>query len=255
MAGGVCVALECHRSFAKEWSENKRSRELQEQENKRRWVESQKARALELRRAEVAGIRDPESYPLTLIPSFSAPITEISDRRRQGLRDHLMSVINLYLIAPEAPPEQDDATAAPKEEAAPTSAPSVLDRACARCGGHCCRKGGEEAYLAEDTIRRYVREHPGTRPLDLIEAYLARVGQESYEGSCIYHGSTGCTLPREMRSDICNGYFCSELSEFQRDHGSRPARGFFATQGYADTILAAAFVDEFEVREVPVPLD
>ena len=103
---------------------------------------------------------------------------------------------------------RDAATAQPNEEAVLASNPSILDQACARCRGHCCRNGGEEAYLTEDTIRRYLHEHPGTRPLDLLEAYLARVGHETFEGSCIFHGPTGCTLSREMRSDTCNGYFC-----------------------------------------------
>lgn len=35
-----------------------------------------------------------------------------------------------------------------------------------------------------------------------------------YEGSCIFHGSQGCTLDRAMRSDVCNAYFCGGLEAY-----------------------------------------
>jgi hypothetical protein len=47
-------------------------------------------------------------------------------------------------------------------------------------------------------------------------------------GSCINHGATGCSLPREMRSDTCNDYFCNPMRAWQARcaSGERPLGAF-----------------------------
>jgi hypothetical protein len=40
------------------------------------------------------------------------------------------------------------------------------------------------------------------------------VPERSVEHSCIYHGEHGCALPRELRSHICNSYYCQPMQEW-----------------------------------------
>ena len=69
----------------------------------------------------------------------------------------------------------------------------------------------------------------------MTAAYLDRVGSRTYRGSCLYHQADGCALPREMRSDLCNRFFCKALLEFQRDLPvSGSVRGFFVTADYGE---------------------
>ena len=49
----------------------------------------------------------------------------------------------------------------------------------------------------------------------MVAAYLDRVGVKSQTGSCINHGAQGCSLPKEMRSDICNRFSCESLARLQ----------------------------------------
>jgi hypothetical protein len=54
---------------------------------------------------------------------------------------------------------------------------------------------------------------------DLLRAYLDRVPAVSFESSCIFHGKSGCTLERSLRSELCSRYYCSGLDSLRhRQH-------------------------------------
>ena len=70
--------------------------------------------------------------------------------------------------------------------------------------------------------------------------------------SCVYHGADGCALPRALRSDTCNRYFCEGLQRV-RDAGREvPVRLFLAqiTEGRQGDVRSGAFVDARDVRVV-----
>jgi hypothetical protein len=97
-----------------------------------------------------------------------------------------------------------------------------------------------------------MEQHPGQRPREVLEAYLSRVGNKTFEGSCIFHQPGGCSLPREMRSDTCDRYFCSGLAGYRAGlSGEKPPRAFFVSVS-GDAIRAAAFCDQDSAREVEV---
>jgi hypothetical protein len=50
------------------------------------------------------------------------------------------------------------------------------------------------------------------RPRDVLAAYLDRLVHRTETHSCVNHGANGCSLPREMRSDTCNDFYCGTLS-------------------------------------------
>jgi len=82
---------------------------------------------------------------------------------------------------------------------------------CACCGGGCCSQGGERAYLKPETIHRILRTNRGWQPEQLVDLYLARLAPETIADSCVNQTATGCGLPREMRSDTCNNFYCPSL--------------------------------------------
>lgn len=92
----------------------------------------------------------------------------------------------------------------------PDADPDIVATACGACGGHCCRKGGNDGFLDTDDLVRIGRALRLNRT-KLEAAYTAAVADATYRDSCIFHGARGCTLPREMRSRICNAYYCGPL--------------------------------------------
>jgi hypothetical protein len=211
--------------------------------------ERQRAEAL---RAEVrhlraslagpAGVREPEAYPLALIPAYSARVVNLPERRRRAFRDHVMRLISQATMRPRATENTDAAPSGPDSPAPTVPLQTVLARACGLCQGNCCKRGGDRAYLTVATMRRFLAANPGLRPRDALAAYLAQLGNRTNKDSCIFHGVDGCALPRELRSDTCNQYFCDELKEFQQNLDSNHPRGFFAAIS-SGTVRGAAFVD------------
>ena len=62
----------------------------------------------------------------------------------------------------------------------------------------------------------------------VIADYLAFVPSRSLPSGCIYQRSDGCALPRDMRADICNSFFCDGLNAIRLQYGDgRPVRAFF----------------------------
>jgi hypothetical protein len=237
----VCLAVECRRELEERNRERERLRR-----------EALRGRAGELRDrvAPGLGLREPATYRPAVIPSFRGRVTNLPERRRRAFRDSVNRLISDAGVPPKAPP--------PDGAVLPVVAPTpevqaVLGRACALCRGSCCRNGGNRAYLTVETILRYRAGHPDQRPRDVLAAYLSHVGNKTYDGSCIFHGPGGCGLPREMRSDTCNRFFCTGLTEFQQALTDQdPPRGFFVTTD-GDTTLAAAFCDAEGARPVPLP--
>lgn len=58
--------------------------------------------------------------------------------------------------------------------------------------------------------------NPGLNPQQVLAAYLERLPKHNQFGSCINHTARGCSLNREMRSDICNNYVCEELGQVEQ---------------------------------------
>jgi len=90
----------------------------------------------------------------------------------------------------------------------------VARTACTLCKGWCCKGGEEHAYLDERTMARVRRARPELDARAVLRLYSERVPPVGYQDSCVFHGPAGCTLGRELRSDVCNSYFCSALGHF-----------------------------------------
>lgn len=131
-----------------------------------------------------------------------------SRERRARYRQHLLRVIAEARGMP--------AGASPGLAAAAESGGAGLaGRLCAFCGGGCCTMGGEQAYLGAATMRRFMDAHPGCSDEEVLSAYLGRVAPRTRIGACINQTRTGCSLPRELRSDICNRFSCEPLARLE----------------------------------------
>ena len=65
--------------------------------------------------------------------------------------------------------------------------------------------------LLPGDIARYRQRNPGATPEGVIEDYLSYLPAASTRDACVYQTARGCSLPREMRQDICNAYYCDAL--------------------------------------------
>ena len=53
--------------------------------------------------------------------------------------------------------------------------------------------------------------HPALNDEAVVAAYAAWLPERTLHPGCVYQGEQGCTLPRAMRSAICNAYLCGGL--------------------------------------------
>ena len=174
-----------------------------------------------------------ESTHLVEIPSGSDSLIPISDTRRNQYTEHLTNIINeaqTYNNASEVIyDEHHDAHGKMLiVEQRLTDKPQlreVSDSLCALCKGGCCASGKEHAYLSVFSMRSYMDTHPQLSVEEILEQYVAKINPEGIENSCINHTKTGCALPRELRSDICNGYYCESLKSYQINAAARERLG------------------------------
>lgn len=132
------------------------------------------------------------------LPGFTAPLASVPAERREALAAHLRDF---------APPSPDPPSATKWTPQAIGHFPD----ACAACGGHCCSRGGDNAFLDEPSLRIAWREQPRLSREELIAEYLRHVPELAFAGSCIFHAAHGCNLPDELRSVICKAYLCDPL--------------------------------------------
>jgi hypothetical protein len=163
-------------------------------------------------RARLPAAADTEPLRL-LLPTGPRRSRPVPRERRLRYRMHLLRIIEeARALAPDAA-----GTEAIEEPAAGGS--GMAARLCAFCGGGCCTKGGERAYLDAVTLRRFMDAQPGIADEAVLQAYLDRVAPVTRNGSCINHTATGCSLPRAMRSDVCNRFACAPLARLEAAQG------------------------------------
>ena len=134
------------------------------------------------------------------LPGFSGTLASVPAARRDALRENLLE---------ELPPAREPAGAS-KITPAPLG---HFPDACAACGGHCCRTGGDHAYLDEKALRVAWRDHPRLSRGEFLAAYMNSVPDLAFAGSCIFHAAHGCNLPEQLRSVVCKTYLCGPLKD------------------------------------------
>jgi hypothetical protein len=156
------------------------------------------------------------------LPGCDRPLTAVEPARRQALAAHLEKVVTDVGFAAIDRPAGTKTT---------QSAPDFLS-ACSACRGHCCQKGGNDAYLDFESVGLAWGRFPHLSKDELVAAYLAAVPARSFADSCIFHAEHGCNLPETMRSPVCGAYLCGPLLELQTSLSGKPpaASGRAATR-------------------------
>ena len=152
---------------------------------------------------------DADGARIVSVPLNDKPLMRVTRARVRALRMHLVESLRAFRVMKH--PERNESPVRPE----PVGLAGAVGRAaCGLCRGSCCKGGGEHAYLDERTMARVRRARPELTAGAVIGLYVARVPASAYRDSCVFHGAEGCTLDRDLRSDVCNAYFCSGLGRF-----------------------------------------
>jgi hypothetical protein len=186
-------------------------RELVHDENEVRLldekVEAYAKRAEKELRENLGGAIPSHSVRVNL-PANADPLAPQDPARRVLFVEHLAAIMEGAVL------DRERLVADPVEAEPPVNARETLSaRACGACRGSCCRAGGEHAYLTEETMARAMALHPDWTRSQLLDVYLSHLPAETTRDSCVYHGATGCGLPRSLRSPTCNRYQCAKLQQ------------------------------------------
>jgi hypothetical protein len=141
----------------------------------------------------------------SVLPANSDPIVPQDPSRRARFAEHLAEITEAAVL------DQARLVSDPVDESRTSGRESLSAGVCAACRGSCCRAGGDEAYLTEETMVRALQAHPEWTRAQIMDAYLKHLPAETVLNSCIYHSATGCGLPRDLRSSTCNRYLCGKL--------------------------------------------
>jgi hypothetical protein len=146
---------------------------------------------------------------IVTVPLLNETMEPPPPNRVRALKRHLIQSLRDLRAAKRPDRLIQRATPEPSGFAA-----TVLAAGCATCQGHCCKGGGDHAYIDERTMARVRRDNPELDARAIIRLYLERLAPMSYRGSCLFHGAAGCTLGRALRAELCNAYYCNGLRDF-----------------------------------------
>ncbi len=153
-------------------------------------------------------------YPFAVIPTNSGQIQPLDRDRRQVYQTHVSELIREVVSKVKAGDKDFYDTETEKEGGSPAHPRETAFqiKACAICKGGCCCMGGDHAFLKPETLFKYMDQHPQKSPDQVLDVYMDRLPQKSFMDSCVNHTESGCSLPRDMRSHICNAYLCDGLT-------------------------------------------
>ncbi len=167
---------------------------------------------------------DPKFYPYVVIPTNSKKISSLPKQRKNLFREHLSGLITETMSELAVNNENTEENQIEEDFLNESEGNAFFFevKACSLCRGGCCGLGEEHAFLKKETVLRYVSMFPDHKPEQIPDAYLAYLPEKSFEDSCVNHIETGCTLPRDMRSNVCNGYLCDPLVKIRDLFTSTP---------------------------------
>jgi hypothetical protein len=205
--GPGIAGASCGEVYCREELDSRLNRARREQE--RREAKEAAARQIEVQLQESRAV--PPNTLTAVLPAHDRPLAPQDPARRKLFAERLAGIMEDAAADPAGPtgdPPYPEVPASPCDRLART--------ACASCRGLCCKHGEQHAFIRPATLRRYLKLHPDQTPVQALETYLSHIPAESTAGSCIYHGRQGCTLPRALRSDVCNHFICDDLERLQK---------------------------------------
>ena len=181
---------------------------------------------------------DPAAYAVIITPANQRRRVPLPRSRRYRFARRLTALIEEVLRSPPETRLLNQGT-----DEIPASALPILALACANCRGHCCLRGDTRAYLDATAIQRYRARHPEADSRQIIEAYCHLLPDAVYEGSCVFHSSTGCGLAGEMRSNTCLNTVCGGLGEIGSRITLDAQRKFFLAASDKHGVVRSQFAE------------
>ena len=163
-----------------------------------------------------------DTWAAIVTPANTRKLKLLPRRRKYRFAKRLLKLING--VAASGGLDRFDTDQA---SVAPASELSIVGTACSNCRGHCCSRGGTSAFIDERLIKRFVLRRPTSPLIDMLRLYCSYLPMKTYEGSCVFHSATGCSLPRDLRSNTCNNTICGGVAELEARASLDGQRQFF----------------------------
>ncbi len=179
-----------------------------------------------------------EEIALVEVPNCNASLEEVPDMRKEGFEEHLKGLLSdLDNVT------QETLLRSPFDTHKNTNVSHLLGSMCALCNGKCCNKGrANNAFIQRSTLQRVIDNVDEISEENIVEIYMQHIPKESMGGSCLFHTDKGCCLSGELRANICDEFFCLNISDFIDSYHELPAP--------KSTMVISAH--ECEVRKVSV---
>lgn len=183
------------------------------------------------------GAAVPDRLLVAQLPVNERPTGPLGETRRAAFAANMAFALDRALAEPDRPfPE----TAEPPPAQAP-----LIRASCAACLGSCCSAGADHAYLYPDHFRRLLRDRPGLTRDQILAEYESRLPALVYQESCVYHTTSGCALPRDLRANLCNTFLCGGLSQMldaqPKEGAPLPVLAVCARDNSADPVRVTVF--------------
>lgn len=194
---------------------------------------SQKARAdllasaLARRNRSAASRRIPlaerASYKLAILPHIDHRPSALPKKRRDAFEAHLRESIarareQLLIHKPLPAVSTEGRTSGDAVDARSVAEAKLVGAGCALCRGWCCVGGGDTAYIEVATMVRYLLTFPAHDDDTIVATFLSHVPPRTLTRGCVYQHEHGCTLPRELRSDVCNRFYCGGIDMIRQEY-------------------------------------
>lgn len=193
-----------------------------------------------------------ESNPATvaLLPANTRQLTDLSEQRKQAFLQHLSLIYqDIQENKPKANKVYNELIHPPLEK----DEGQLLGNACATCMGYCCRLGQTHAFVDYPSLKHMLDAQPDElSEQTLIDLYSDYLPFKSYQDACVFQGSQGCVLPRELRSFTCNNYLCTDLLSYRKNIKQAGSSVTFAAAVEKDKIMFSSVYDDknfIRVRE------
>jgi hypothetical protein len=236
---GVCGSANCLHAWTRGLQARRQAELLKQKQQRQKLADTY----LNLQAGRL-GITGPDKILAVVVPANPRRIVNLPERRRRAFRHRFMQS-----LSQAAALRASTAHCVPGAEqpVLPSTSSLVSDpllgRGCATCRGRCCILGRDHAYQDAASLESYMDRRPEQRPRHILEDYLSRIPNRTYEESCVYQAEAGCVLPREMRSQICNEFYCVELRDLQRQFpGGPPGRIMYLAIEGTRLVRAEPFV-------------
>lgn len=218
----VCQKSECVRLYAGQQAQLRTSRR-----EKNRRLAKKRAAALTSSLMTTGKLARRGDFRIATVPAWNNPPGPASPERQLKFQQHLDELLAQWVATTEEI-SADVSEAGTALESGPEL--NLLLQACATCRGECCQYGSTHAFLKLENIRNWFALNPESSLEECRHAYLSKLAEINYENSCVFHGVTGCGLPRNLRSRTCNHFSCRDLDRVLLERKANPA---------ATTVIAA----------------